>query len=214
MRPPLAITACAPQMTLFTRAMMANTAESLMTVVWIPASAYTFAVSCPTNVGAVSTTMTSNLRRFAAAFKNSSTVDDLPKVRMTSFAWMCSSACSWMGTPMFSNSSIASVIPSITTPRIGAKGASRSTVDSLSRMVWSAFPASPVRRLAFAVKASSRIVYSTRRTIFPTTNSSGCAAINSLPIWRTRSRHSPTDPILQVPTMLRRMVPVCSATAI
>lgn len=36
---------------------------------------------------------TSNVRSLAASFKNNSTSDDLPTVRIISLEWICSRAC-------------------------------------------------------------------------------------------------------------------------
>lgn len=96
------IPACVPTMTLFTRDIIAKTAESVIKVVSIPEEAKIFAVSCPvylisnvkssiqgfkmTYKGPDSTTITSNFRFSAAFFKNSSTVFDLPYVIIISFA--------------------------------------------------------------------------------------------------------------------------------
>ena len=97
MRPPLAITAWQPTMTLLTRAIIAKTAASEMSVVEMPASARLTAVCRPSPPGAVSATMTSKVRFLCAALRKASTAGSRPCVRMTSFEWMCSIACSWLG---------------------------------------------------------------------------------------------------------------------
>ena len=55
--------------TLLTLAIMANTAASAMRVVLIPASASATAVLCPSVPGAVSATITSNVRFLCAFFR-------------------------------------------------------------------------------------------------------------------------------------------------
>jgi len=76
--PPLASTAWQVRMTLFTLAIMAKMAESVMRVVSIPAWARVRAICCPSYPGADSATMTWNFRFLAAYFRNSETVLEPP----------------------------------------------------------------------------------------------------------------------------------------
>ena len=85
--------ACVPTMTLLTLDIIANIAESVISVVSILAFAKAAANCWPLKYGADSATITWNFLPFSAApFKNISTVLDLPTVRITSDAWMWSNA--------------------------------------------------------------------------------------------------------------------------
>ena len=67
--PPVAMIPCAVIMTLSTRDMTANTAESGTRLVLIPCLASSYAVWCPVNFGAVSQTITSKFDDSFASMK-------------------------------------------------------------------------------------------------------------------------------------------------
>mmetsp|Transcript_26872 Transcript_26872/g.58637 ORF Transcript_26872/g.58637 Transcript_26872/m.58637 type:complete len:203 (+) Transcript_26872:1251-1859(+) len=111
--PPLASTACAPTSTLLTRAIMANTAQSAISVVCIPASDSFRAMMCPSYFGAPSATTTWNSLFLLASLRKRYVVSDMPNVKITSFAWMCSTPCTVMDCWMLSSSSISSLMASM-----------------------------------------------------------------------------------------------------
>mmetsp|Transcript_2017 Transcript_2017/g.3461 ORF Transcript_2017/g.3461 Transcript_2017/m.3461 type:complete len:262 (-) Transcript_2017:389-1174(-) len=118
MTPPLARTARAPTMTMLTRAIIANTAASEMSVVCTTfgSIASFLAISCPSNPGAPSATTTEKTLFLAASLRNVKVVLENPYVRITSLVWMCSEACSAICERMLPSSSISSLSMSITLP--------------------------------------------------------------------------------------------------
>mmetsp|Transcript_10157 Transcript_10157/g.24843 ORF Transcript_10157/g.24843 Transcript_10157/m.24843 type:complete len:276 (-) Transcript_10157:80-907(-) len=203
--PPLASTAWQPTMTLLTRAMMANTAASEITVTEMPAPASSFAIRCPWRLGAPSATTTSNFRsRCATSRRKWKVVFECPIVRITSLAWTCSIAWSATCSLIVSISSTSSLIPELTTclKLLGTFSASdwwkleMSPSSTPPREGWrsdvfvrSSSPSSapPLSAWATIWACSSRMMKSTRRTMLPTTNSEGCAAMSARPTARTFS---------------------------
>mmetsp|Transcript_36942 Transcript_36942/g.77170 ORF Transcript_36942/g.77170 Transcript_36942/m.77170 type:complete len:245 (+) Transcript_36942:268-1002(+) len=216
MTPPLASTAEQPTMTLLTRAMMAKMAASVMTVVEMPALARRRAMLCPSRSGAFSDTTTSNLRpREATSRRKYSTVLDMPHVRITSLAWMCSMAWSAICSLMLSISSTSSLIcrHTVCLKLLGTVSVHESVAPlsslpaALPRSCASMFASDgTVRRSMDWPPCSSsswcgpssllpcdKVAYSSRTinkillTMFPTTSSEGDAAISFLPMARISS---------------------------
>mmetsp|Transcript_53155 Transcript_53155/g.108417 ORF Transcript_53155/g.108417 Transcript_53155/m.108417 type:complete len:238 (-) Transcript_53155:167-880(-) len=194
-------------MTLLTRAMMANTAASDITVVEIPAFASSLAMSWPSREGAFSETTTSKRRpRDDTSLRKCSVVLLNPHVRITSLEWTCSMAWSATCSLMASISLISSMISALTSclkfvgtssVQFWERERERSPSRTLPREgAWrvtcpppsSARPSPSLLAAWEALACSSRMMKRTRRTMLPTVSSAGEACASFLPTARTSSR--------------------------
>mmetsp|Transcript_23893 Transcript_23893/g.82639 ORF Transcript_23893/g.82639 Transcript_23893/m.82639 type:complete len:229 (-) Transcript_23893:166-852(-) len=220
------MTACVGRITLWTLVMSAKTALSgIIVIVTLEPQAFasSFAKAWPSNDGAVSATKTSKRRPLtdAAFLIKSRTLREFPSVMITSWLCTCCSAWAEMGSRTPSTSSYSSTICSMTFWRNSAwgisKDLSRDSEDPVSTSESDGCSDTSVGDSSARWRTrrawSSRTIINTRRIMFPTASSKGCALTSASPTWRSRRINSPAVAQRHVPTSLRSKATVCKAHA-